>query len=65
MHPRDDAQNRALIARAERLFGERAAIGYALSHFITVLDRQNPDEIVAARRSLSDLVEQMDESFLL
>lgn len=70
IHPRDDAQNRALIARAERLFeerlgDERAAIGHALASFIAVLDRQNPGEIREACRSLSDLVERMDQSFLL
>ncbi|MFB9264100.1 Hsp70 family protein [Bradyrhizobium erythrophlei] len=70
IHPRDDAQNSALVARAERLFeerlgDERTAIGNALAHFIAVLDRQNPDEIGEARRSLAGLVEQLDRTFLL
>ncbi|HLZ03126.1 MAG TPA: molecular chaperone HscC [Bradyrhizobium sp.] len=70
IHPRDDVQNRALIARAERLFEERlgddrAAIGDALARFVAALDRQNPEEIDRARRSFFDLIEAIDHSFFI
>src|SRR5579859_456844 len=70
IHPRDDVQNRALIARAERLFEERlgddrAAIGDALARFVAALDRQKPEEIDRARRSFFDLIEAIDHSFFI
>jgi molecular chaperone HscC len=70
VHPRDDIENRALVARAERLFEERLGdarrdIGRVLAIFIAALDRQNEDEIQKARRQLSELLEAMDHSFFL
>jgi molecular chaperone HscC len=67
-HPRDDTENRALIARAERLFeerlgDERAAIGRAVGGFVAALDRQRPDEIREARRSLVQLLDSIDHSY--
>jgi molecular chaperone HscC len=70
VHPRDDTENRALIARAERLFEERLGdarlnIGHALTIFTGALERQSPDEISEARRMLSDLLDELDHSFFL
>jgi len=70
LHPRDDTENRALIARAERLFeerlgDERATVGNALAIFIATLDRQIPDAIREARSGLSELLDSMDHSFFL
>ena len=70
LHPRDDVENRTLIARAERLFeerlgAERATVGDALAIFIATLDDQIPDDIAEARRNLSDLLDSMDRSFFL
>jgi molecular chaperone HscC len=70
LHPRDESENRALIARAERLFqerlgDERATVGNALAVFISTLDRQVPDAIREARISLAGLLESMDHSFFL
>jgi molecular chaperone HscC len=59
-----------LIARAERLFEERLGdarldIGRTLAIFTGALARQNPDEIGAARRRLSELLDELDHSFFL
>lgn len=70
IHPRDDMANRALVARAERLYEERlgearAAIGQAVVAFTGALDRQCPDEIAQARGGLSTLLDELDHSFFL
>ncbi len=67
VNPRDQAENVALIAHAERLYGERLgderdAIGSALDQFLVTLDRQNPAEIVAARDALSAWLTGIDTS---
>jgi molecular chaperone HscC len=70
LHPREDIENRTLVARAERLYEERlgeerATVGHALAIFVATLDRQNPDAIREARRSLTDLLDNMDRSFFV
>jgi molecular chaperone HscC len=70
LHPRDEAENRALIARAERLYEERlgdarAAVGHALTIFSSALDRQDRDEIRRARRGLADLLDELDGNFFV
>ena len=70
VHPRDDAENRALVARAERLYEERLGdarhnISRALVVFTGALDRQDEDEIRQARRQLADLLDALDHSFFL
>jgi molecular chaperone HscC len=70
VHPRDDAANQAVIARAARLYEERlgdtrAVIGEAISALTVALERQNPDEIVQARQKLSELVDELDRGFFL
>lgn len=67
-HPRDDTENRALIARAERLYEERLgdernAIGRAVGVFVAALDRQKPDEIRETRRNLTLLLDSIDHSY--
>ena len=70
MHPRDDVENRTLIARAERLYEERLGnarlnVGHALAVFTRALERQAPDEIGEACRALSDLLDELDDGFFL
>ncbi|HEY2134739.1 MAG TPA: molecular chaperone HscC [Xanthobacteraceae bacterium] len=70
VHPRDDAANQAVMARAARLYEERlgdtrAVVGEAISALTVALERQNPDEIVQARQSLSELVDELDRGFFL
>jgi molecular chaperone HscC len=68
-HPREHAENRTLIARAERLYestlGEkRDYISRALSEFETVLERQNSLEIKKAAGRFSEVVGELEEDNL-
>ena len=70
VHPRDDVANRALLARAERLYEERLGdvrqmIGEAISAFGIALERQNPDEIEQGRKKLARMLEEHDRGFFL
>ena len=67
VNPRDQAENVAVIARAERLYGERLAeereaVAAALDQFLLLLDRQDPVEIAAARTGLSAWLDGIDTS---
>jgi molecular chaperone HscC len=70
IHPRDEAANAALLARAARCYesflGERRdAIGQMILGFETVLERQDPREIELARRQIEEQIDQIDgERFL-
>ncbi|MGR9054202.1 MAG: Hsp70 family protein, partial [Gammaproteobacteria bacterium] len=68
-HPRDQAENRALIARAEHLFecalGEqRDYIGNFLSQFERVLERQNPIEIQKAASQFNRILDDLENDSL-
>jgi molecular chaperone HscC len=70
IHPRDDMKMRALVARAQRLFEERlgdtrALIGHALGELNAALDRQEGEEIEAASRALTALLDRFDQDFLV
>ena len=70
IHPRDEAQNLAVTERANRLFEEnlgdrRAEIAHALTQFLSVIERQNPDEIAATRAQLTQYLDSIDRSVLL
>ena len=65
--PAEQAENVALVARLERLYGERLgeereAVGRALDQFLLVLDRQNPAEIEEARTGLTSWLDGIDTS---
>ncbi|HQT38392.1 MAG TPA: molecular chaperone HscC [Acidocella sp.] len=70
LHPRDDADNAALLARAQRLYEQRlghvrSVIGDALGSFMAALDTQAPDRIRSTREHLRKIVDAHDdESFL-
>ncbi len=58
IHPRDQAENRALLARAERLYEEslgelRAFLAEAITAFEGTLERQDPEAIAQARERLA------------
>ena len=60
-HPREEAANQALLARAERCFEEflgdaRAIIGDRTLAFTTALDSQDPRRIADAAATLADLL---------
>ena len=62
-HPREDSQNAALMARAQRCYegflgDRRDYIGQLISHFEGVLESQDPRVIESSR---SDLTKQLDE----
>ena len=67
VNPHDQAENVALVAKAERLYGERLgaerdAVGAALDQFLLTLDRQDPAEIAAARDKLTAWLDGIDTS---
>lgn len=62
IHPRERAENRYLLARAERLYEEslgdkRQFIGMATEKFEAILERQNEDEI---KKAAEDFKSQLD-----
>lgn len=64
-HPRDQEQNRALLARGERLYesslGEkRSQISQLLADFDKVLERQNPIEIKKYTAQLDGILNGLD-----
>jgi molecular chaperone HscC len=70
VHPRDDAGNRALIARAERCFeqslGERREfIGRCLNQFLSVVESQDTRAIQKAREQFGKALDSLEgETFL-
>jgi molecular chaperone HscC len=69
IHPRDQAENKAIVARAERVFEEalgdvRLAVGNALDQFHAVLERQDPQLIAEAREKMTAFLDQVDRNFL-
>jgi molecular chaperone HscC len=69
-HPREDAANAAVLARAERCYGDmlgdrRAWVGQMILQFQTVLDGQDPRAIAEARGQLEAALDQIEgERFL-
>jgi molecular chaperone HscC len=70
VHPRDDAANRALVARAERCYeqalGERREIiGRWITQFSATVEAQDPRSIEAARGELARALDDIEgETFL-
>jgi molecular chaperone HscC len=65
IHPRDQAENKATLARAERLYAEhlgntRSVIGEWLTAFEAVLQQQDKQEINAFRKELMALLDDLD-----
>lgn len=65
IHPRDQTRNRALLARADRLYEEmlgdrRAYLATHIARFQSLLDRQDADEIAHAVKELSAVLERLD-----
>jgi molecular chaperone HscC len=66
IHPRDQAENRALTAKAERMYEEslgslRDYIGAEISIFAHAVDRQNLSTITEARTRLSTALGKAEE----
>jgi molecular chaperone HscC len=65
IHPRDADENRAALARGTRCYeqflGERREhVGRLVGRFETILDRQNPKEIEAARAEFMNALDAVD-----
>jgi molecular chaperone HscC len=70
VHPRDQAENQALVARAKRLYeerlrAERDEVGDALVAFVAALDGQELDRIRLARKALEELLVRLDGDFFV
>ncbi|PNU05931.1 Hsp70 family protein [Novosphingobium guangzhouense] len=64
-HPREDAANVALIARAERCYEDhvgdlRQAIGHWITEFVGALETQDPRRIADARGFLAERLDELD-----
>jgi molecular chaperone HscC len=70
IHPREQAENRALVERADRIYREslgerREAIRKLIGRFLLVLDRQDPHECQEARAGMQRVLDEIDgESYL-
>ncbi len=65
VHPRDQEENKLLLLKAERMYEEalgdlRPMINRLLMEFEAVLDRQNPEEITAARTTFKESLAQLE-----
>ena len=65
IHPREGAENRAVLARAERVYegllGEiRDFVGEHIAGFEAVLGEQKPDAISEARAALRELLDEIE-----
>jgi molecular chaperone HscC len=68
-HPREQEENRALLARAERLYESslserRDYVGEMLAQFDKVLERQDPVEIKRAASRFKDILDELDKEKL-
>jgi molecular chaperone HscC len=65
IHPRDEAPNQAVLARAQRLYEEsreaqRAELSQLIIQFMGVLEGQNPAEIHRARVAFGEWLDRFD-----
>ncbi len=71
IHPRDQSANRAVLARAERMYeqslgDERQYLGQLMAQFESVLDQQDPDVADRARASFERVLDEIaDRDFHL
>ncbi len=70
VHPRDQSENAALMARADRCFqsalgDERAYIGGLISQFTAVLEKQDPKLIKQSRDEISTILNEIEGAPIL
>jgi molecular chaperone HscC len=68
IHPREQAENRAVLARAERLYAERLGdtrreIAGMIDEFRFLIERQEPGAITAFREKFTAWLDRADSSF--
>lgn len=66
LHPREQEENRALIAQGERLYAEslgamRQQVGMALEYFAAQLESQEPARISHARRRVAEFWQRLEQ----
>jgi molecular chaperone HscC len=65
IHPRDDQANAALVARADRLYGEflreRELIKHNLTHFMAILEGQDRHQIAKARVDFGGFLDALEK----
>jgi molecular chaperone HscC len=66
VHPREQMENRTLLARGDRLFAEslgekRMLVAAAVARFEAVLARQDPREIERARQELARQLDELEQ----
>lgn len=69
VHPRDEAENITVVARANRLYeerlgSERQQIGDWLAQFMALLEKQDRSAIERARKRLNEFLDGIDQNFL-
>ncbi|HEX4635070.1 MAG TPA: molecular chaperone HscC [Rhizomicrobium sp.] len=69
VHPREQAENKAIATRAERVFEEslgpvRLEVGQALDQFRAILENQDPQLIAEARTKVTAFLDQVDRNYL-
>ena len=67
VHPRDEAENVALMARAERMYESfsgqvRDYIGQMILNFQAVIDAQEPRAIAEARERFAQALDELEGS---
>ncbi|HEY2068913.1 MAG TPA: molecular chaperone HscC [Rhizomicrobium sp.] len=70
IHPRDEAQNIAVVSRAKRVFEEhlglmRTRIGEMLDGFMAIVEGQDADRIREAREVLTKFLDSVDRDILV
>lgn len=65
VHPRDESENAAIMARADRCFQsalgeERVYIGELISQFTAVLEKQDPKRIKQSREEISERLTEIE-----
>ena len=68
IHPRDQAENRTLLARAERLYTQRLGedrqyIGQRIALFTAALNSQDERLIREAAQEMQEFLQHMDDDF--
>jgi molecular chaperone HscC len=70
IHPRDQIDNRTLIAKADRLYEQtlgdlRNFLAHHISQFQAVLETQDPEKVRRARSDFAKILQQIDEESFL
>jgi molecular chaperone HscC len=68
VHPRDQAENRAVMARAERLHAERLGderreVAAMIDQFRYLIERQDTAAVAAFRQDFSAWLDRVDGSY--